>query len=73
MQLMIMALDGIVDILWAHEQLCYFVCVFALILTFFVHNVYVIVSYDQKALLDIRTFGRGLLLNKLAAKDILII
>jgi hypothetical protein len=42
-------------VLQAPNQLCYLLCLFALFLTCFVHNVDATASYDQKELLDIRT------------------
>ena len=42
-------------VLQALNQLCYFVCFFALFVTYFVHNVDATISYDRKELLDIRT------------------
>jgi hypothetical protein len=63
-------LQWIAAILRTPDQLCYFVCVFAMILTFFVHKVSAIISYDWKELLDIRTviinldFGLGFLLQR---------
>ena len=39
----------------ALNQLCYFVCFFALFVTCFVHNVATTISYDRKEFLDIRT------------------
>ena len=47
--------EGRTDILLALNQPCYFVCFFALVITYFVHNVAATVSYDRKELLDIRT------------------
>jgi hypothetical protein len=42
-------------VLWASNQLCYFVCFFTLFVTYFVHNVSATISYAQKELLGIRT------------------
>jgi hypothetical protein len=43
-----MALEGMAAVLWALNQLCYFVCFFALFVTYFVHNVATTISFDQK-------------------------
>jgi hypothetical protein len=51
-------------VLLALNQPCYFVCFFALIETYFVHNVAATVSYDRKELLDIRTAITHLELDK---------
>ena len=50
-----MAPEGMAAVLRAPNQLCYFVCYFALFVTYFVRNVSATVSYDRKELLDIRT------------------
>ena len=49
-----MVSEGMAANLWAPNQLCYFVCFFALFVTYFVRNVAATVSYDQKELLDSR-------------------
>jgi hypothetical protein len=50
-----MAPEGMATVLWAPNQLCYFVCFFALFVTYFLHTVAATISYEQKELLDIRT------------------
>ena len=50
-----MAPENMADVLRAPNRLCFYVHVFALFVTYFVHNVTATVSYDQKELLDIRT------------------
>jgi hypothetical protein len=50
--------------LWALKQLCYFVCFFALFVTYFVCDVAATISYDVKELLDIRTAITHLELGK---------
>ena len=55
-----MAPEGMVAILWALNQPCYFVSFFALFVSYFVHNV----ADDQKELLDIRTAIPHLELDK---------
>ena len=52
-------------VLWAPNQLCYFVCFFTLFATYFVHNVAATISYDRKDLLDIRTAITHLKLDKI--------
>ena len=53
--LVVMAPEDLADILRSPNHLCYCVCFFTLFVTYFVHNVSAIVSYDRKDLLDIRT------------------
>ena len=40
-------------VLWALNQLCFFVCFFVLFVTYFVHNVVATVSYDRKEVLEL--------------------
>ena len=49
-----MAPEEMAAVLQAPNQLCYFVF-FHVVVTYFVHNVFVTVFYDQKQFLDIRT------------------
>ena len=64
------------DVFWAHNQLFYFVCFFALFVTYFLHNVTATFSYDRKDILDIRTvithfeLDQDFFFNKSASKDI---
>ena len=51
-------------VLLALNQPCYFVCFFALFVTYFVHIVAATISYDRKELLDIRTAITHLELDK---------
>ena len=71
-----MAPEGIAAILQDPNQLCYFVCFFALFVTHFVHNVAATISYDRKKLLDIRTAiltsNWTKMFNEPDAKDILL-
>ena len=50
----IMVPERMAAILWVPNKLCYFLCFFALFVTYFVHNVAATVSYDQKELLEQR-------------------
>jgi hypothetical protein len=59
-----MAPEGMASFLRAPNHLCYFVCFFALFVTYFVHNVSTTVSYDRKELLYVRTAITNLELDK---------
>ena len=71
-----MALEEMAAILRSPNQLCYCVCLYALFVTYFVHNISATVSYDRKELLDIRTAIIHLVLeedfffNESEAKDL---
>jgi hypothetical protein len=59
-----MAPEGMVAVLSALIQPCYFVSFFPLFVTCFIHNVAATISYDRKELLDIRTGITHLRLDK---------
>jgi hypothetical protein len=73
-----MAPEWMAAVLRAPNKLCYFVCFFALFVTYFVHNFAAPVSYDQKELLDIRRaithleLDKDFFLNESDVKDILL-
>ena len=76
--LWIMVPKGIAAVLRAPNQLCYFVHFFSLFVTYFVHNVVAVISYDWKELLDIRTatthleLDEDIFFNESDTKDILL-
>ena len=52
------------SVLLALDQLCYFVCLFRIVVTNFEHKVAATISYDRNELLDIRTAITHLELDK---------